>query len=432
MVTTDVRALVRRTSDEEMALVEELMKVFGSHVVDFHDVLRDMRRDAPVHRGNIVEELGARSNLSLYEGEKFSFFRFDDIVAAFSDPATFSSAAMSVSQGAVYGRTLINMDPPDHRDPRILAQSVFGRRAMAQWRASFFAPLADAYVDSIADRGEADLITDLVTPYPVSILHGLFGLPGEEIDWFHKAAVKLLLTRSTTPEVGEQARVEVTARLTELIAERRSAIAAGTADENLITAFVRANDEQGVLDDEGVVSFMRLLLPAGAETTQKAAANLMAGLFTHPDQLALVRADPELIPAAVDESLRWENSNQVVSRGVVRDVVVRGVEIPAGSGVQLVTASAARDEEVFADPDAFDVVRKEKATVPFGHGIHLCVGMQMARIEMQEMLRALLERLPDVHLDPEHDPPVIRGVTFRTPDRVRVRWTPPARRQFGC
>ena len=176
------------------------------------------------------------------------------------------------------------------------------------------------------------------------------------------------------------------------------------------------------LDDEEIFSFVRLLLPAGIETTYRSLGNLLVGLLTHPQQLEAVRDNPELRAAAIEEGLRWETPFLLVVRESTRDTSLAGVEIAKGQVVCAYVASANHDEKRYDNPDAFDIHRTPTPHVAFGSGPHTCLGMHLSRLETRIALDVILERTPGLRLDPERPRPRIQGsLAFRSPDAISVR-----------
>ena len=174
------------------------------------------------------------------------------------------------------------------------------------------------------------------------------------------------------------------------------------------------------------VAFLRLLLPAGVETTYRATGNLLFGLLSNPDQLDAVRADRSLIPQAIEEAVRWEPPLLTITRVATRDSELAGHSIPAGSTVMPYIGSANRDESRWKEPDRFDIFRKAVPHIAWGHGVHVCLGMHLARLEMSTALNLFFDRLPNLRLDPEGDDPHIRGQVFRSPTSLPVRFDAPA------
>jgi len=169
------------------------------------------------------------------------------------------------------------------------------------------------------------------------------------------------------------------------------------------------------------VSFLRLLVVAGAETTYHLIGSALYGLLTHPEQLAEVAADPSLVPAALAEALRWESPVQIVTRETAQAVTLSGVEVPAAESLTLAIGSANRDETRFEAPDRFDLHRAPSEHVAFGYGKHYCAGSRLAELEARVALEALLERLPDLRLEAGTECAVV-GLAFRGPDRLPVRF----------
>jgi cytochrome P450 len=149
---------------------------------------------------------------------------------------------------------------------------------------------------------------------------------------------------------------------------------------------------------------------------------MFVNFIRHPEQLDLVREDPALIPAAVEESIRHNNSSVAIYRGVTEDIELGGVRVPQGSMVVVCLAAANRDERRFDDPDRFDVTRKDGGHTGFGHGIHLCIGLHMARMEMASALEVVIETMPRLRADPDFDLPETRGALYRHPSHLKVRW----------
>ena len=201
------------------------------------------------------------------------------------------------------------------------------------------------------------------------------------------------------------------------LAERRA-----HPGDDLISELAETEVDGERLTDDEIFAFLRLLLPAGIETTYRSFGNLLFGLLTNPEQLAAVAREPELRKMAIEEGLRWEPPIVLIARRCVRDTELAGVPIVAGQGVNVFLASANRDERRFPDADRFDVHRTPAPHLAFGSGPHVCLGMHLARMESLVALDAVLERLPDVHLDPDAPAPRIVGSLFRSPAALPVRF----------
>ncbi|MGH9029065.1 MAG: cytochrome P450, partial [Acidimicrobiales bacterium] len=168
------------------------------------------------------------------------------------------------------------------------------------------------------------------------------------------------------------------------------------------------------------VAFLRLLLPAGAETTYRSSSNLLFGLLSDRAQWQALESDRELIPQAIEEGLRWEPPLTMTGRTCVKDTVLEGTAIPAGSSVTTCMGSANHDEQRWEDPERFDIFRPQKQHLAFAYGPHMCLGLHLARMETTVLLHALLDRLPELRLDPDADDLHITGLIFRAPASLPV------------
>jgi len=189
--------------------------------------------------------------------------------------------------------------------------------------------------------------------------------------------------------------------------------------DDLVSDIVTAEIDGERLGDEHIYGFLRLLLPAGAETTFAAMGNCLLALLEKPAVLDRVRSDPSLLDAVVEETLRWETSVTMVNRETTCPVEIDGVEVPEGVSLVCATGSANRDESRYTDPDLWDLDRNEPPHIAFGTGRHQCLGMHLARMELRIGLAALLQRLPGLRLDPD-DAVRVEGLAFRSPPRLPV------------
>ena len=174
--------------------------------------------------------------------------------------------------------------------------------------------------------------------------------------------------------------------------------------------------------EPGPRSFLRLLLPAGAETTYRSSANLLFGLLSNTDQLHALRADRGLLPQAIEEGLRWEPPLIGIMRTAVRDAEVEGMFVPAGSFIGVNIGSANHDEKVWDNPEEFDIFRPPKQHLAFAWGPHMCLGLHLARMETRVAVNQLLDRLPGLRFDPNTEPAAISGAIFRAPAGLPVTW----------
>jgi cytochrome P450 len=279
--------------------------------------------------------------------------------------------------------------------------------------------VVDELIDGFADRGEADLVQEVTFNFPVQVIAQILGLPRSDFPTFQRWAIEITSVASNW-ERGVAASVALRDYFAEVLAERRRRPA-----QDLISDLLVAEVEGSRLDDEEIYSFLRLLLPAGVETTYRASGNLLYGLLTNPDQLRAVIDDRSLLPDAFEETIRWEPPVTVILRRATRHTELAGVSVEEGADVALLLGSANRDERKYEHPERFDIFRASRQSVGFGFGVHVCLGMHLARMETRVAVEALLARFPDLRLDPAPGEDVhIRGLAFRSPVTLPVAFTP--------
>ncbi|HVT77120.1 MAG TPA: cytochrome P450, partial [Acidimicrobiales bacterium] len=230
----------------------------------------------------------------------------------------------------------------------------------------------------------------------------------------HEYAVQIINV-AADPENGIKAGAAMREYLVDHVDARRQQ--PGT---DVISDLVTSEMDGEMLDDEEIYSFLRLLLPAGAETTYRAAGNFIFGLLTHTDQLEMLRADRSLMPQAIEEAIRWETPLLITNRRCMRDTELHGVEIPEGADVIPHVGSANHDETRWDNPEQFDITREPQPQIAFGLGPHMCLGMHLARLELKVAVDRLLDRLPNLRLDPAGNDPHIHGERFRSPTSLPV------------
>ena len=335
-----------------------------------------------------------------------------------TDNVRFSSAANAMTIGQVMGRSILEMDPPEHQRHRALVAKAFRARVLDQWSDTIIGATISELIDAFASDGHADLIPQLTFPFPVRVIARILGLP--EADWprFLRLSTELIaVMRNWDRAVA--AGQELRGYFAEIIADRRR-----HARDDLVSQLIEAEVDGHRLSDDEIYPFLLLLLPAGAETTYRSSSNLLFGLLSQPDQLDAVRADRNLVPQAIEEAMRWETPLLTVARTATEDTELGGVRIPSGGFVAVSVGAANRDPGWHADPDAFDVSREDKQHISFGDGAHKCLGMHLARLEMRILLTTVLDRLPGLRLDPAFDDVHIHGLIFRSPPNLPVRFDP--------
>ncbi|MDT4918906.1 MAG: hypothetical protein QOH89_3606 [Pseudonocardiales bacterium] len=317
----------------------------------------------------------------------------------------------------IHVHSLLENEPPTHTRLRRLVAGAFARGHVERLRpriAELAERLADGLADAGADGSPVDLIAGYAEPLPVQVIAELLGVP--EADWqllrpWSNAIVKMY-EYAVSPD--QRAGAETAARefveyLRALVALRRQA-----PGDDLVSSLIAETDvEGGRLTEDELVTTCTLLLNAGHEASVNVVGNGVTALLDHPDQLAALRADPALVPTAVEELIRYDSPLQLFERTAIEDTTVEDVTVPAGAKIAALLGAANRDPAAFDEPDRFDVTRTPNPHIGFGAGIHFCVGAPLARVELQASLGTLLRRFPSLSLAarPERRPEfVIRGV----------------------
>lgn len=407
--------MTTETHDSEHDPFAEFDAAAGIGTVrDPYPVWAELRTQTPVYAGSMADRFGIGSiEDALFEQTPYTPLTFDAVQQILRDGETFSSAGYANSIGLVFGHSILEMDEPEHHAYRALIQQAFTRKAMETWEAEIVRPVVDRHIDAFRERGSADLVGELLFPFPVTVIGEMIGLPAGDLPVFHKKAVELISIAGNI-EVGFAASTWLYDYFQGIITERRAA-----PRHDLISVLAQAELDGQRLSDDEIIAFLRLLLPAGAETTYRSSSNLMFGLLSNPDQLAALRADRSLMPQAIEEGVRWDPPLTSIGRTCTKDTVVEGVLIPAGSPVQVCMAAANRDPSRWDRPDEFDIFREPKQHMSFAFGPHMCLGMHLARMETTVAVNALLD-LPDLRLDPEAVDVHISGLAFRAPAALPV------------
>jgi len=387
----------------------------------FDDAVAGDSRDpypelAAARKANPVQRLDM-SNMPHDEAKPVFFvYRYDDILDVLRDGETYSSGQIiELIMGDVMGRhIMLGMDDPEHRRYRALVSTAFGPKAIARWEAQLIDPIASDLIDRFDGRGHAELVREFTFPYPTQVIAGMLGLPRADYQRFQRWSIAILSV-FTKRAAAIAASEQVKEYLARILDDRRR-----EPRDDLISDLAQAELDGERLSDEEIYSFLRLLLPAGVETTYRSTGNLLFSLLSRPDQLDAVRADRSLIPQAIEETVRYEAPLLNITRIATRDTVLGGVPIPAGSTLMTMLAAANRDESRWNDPDNYDIFRAARPSVAWGQGPHICLGMHLARVEMRVAVNLLLDRLPGLRLDPDGDDPHIRGQVFRSPTSLPV------------
>jgi len=374
-----------------------------SDVRDAYEMFADMRRSQPV---SAVKVPGRTIYLVL---------KYDDVSAVLRDPETYSSRVMRQVMGPVMGRTILEMGGQEHTTYRGLVSQAFRPKEIERYGVELIEPLVHEMIDAIVAGGpSAELVSQLTMNFPLAVIARMLGVPIRDYAQFQKWSLDLIGYKPNAPEKGLAASRGLKEYLAPIVAQRRM-----KPERDLISELIAGRLDGRGLTDEEIFSFLLLLLPAGAETTFRLLGNTLFALLAHPEQLDEVRADPEQLPWALEETLRWEPPLLGTARETTRAVTLRGVDIPVRAMVSAMIGPANHDPDHYPDPDRFDIHRHADDHLSFGLGKHFCLGYHLARLEVLTAVRAVLDRLPNVRLDPSQES-YIQGVSFRSPNRLPV------------
>jgi cytochrome P450 len=356
--------------------------------------------------------------MSFSDRPSFTVTRFEDVEAVLRDTEHVSSSINAEHIGQYMGELILAMDGQEHRSYRGLVAHAFRASQLEKWDDTLVRPMIERLLDDIAPLGKADLVQAITSKYPVQVICGIVGVPLEDAAQFHHWS-EMINGGPMHPVEGMAASTAMRDYLAPIVEDRRT-----NPSGDLISDLVHAEIDGEKLTDEKIYGFLRLLLPAGAETTFRVMGNALTALLTHPDVMQRVLADRSLMPKVIEETLRWETSVTQVSRCVKEDIEVGGCPVPKGAAISVITGSANRDEERYEHPDEFDIDRPVLNHMAFGTGQHQCLGMHLARLELRVGLDCILSRLPNLRLDPDGETPVIEGLAFRGPTSIPVLFDP--------
>jgi cytochrome P450 len=387
----------------------------GHYRADPYPLWHELRDRAAVHAGTVhalsgIEEELIFHGLPYEDRPHFSAFSWAACDAAYRDPETFASSAEAVdlkSGAPSVTNSMLSMGGTQHRRYRALVQPSFSPTKARWWIENWIEATVHALIDHFEGAGRAELNVELCAAIPVLTITGSFGVPLEQ-------ALDVRESLSQPERVMEIMAPIVTARREQ-------------PEDDLISVLVASEvtDEDGTthrLTDAEISSFSLLLLAAGSGTTWKQMGTTLAALLQRPEMLDAVRADRSLLRSVIEESTRWLPTDPMFSRWVTKDVDFFGVVLPKGSVLHICLGAANRDPERWERPDEFDPFRPAKPTLAFGGGPHVCLGQHVARAEMTVAINAVLDRLPNLRLDADAEPPNFIGFYERGATAIPVRF----------
>lgn len=389
-------------------------------VLNPYETLARLRHErGPVVEGEYRTLFGMAPDVTRPKVRTFMVLGHDEVGEALQTPEIFSNTFYECNMLPTFGQSVTIMDAPDHTRYRRIFQKAFLPNIVNKWGDALVQPAIDDLIGKFQHRGSAELVSEFTKLYPFEIIYRQLQLPRKDCDTFHKLGASLT-SFAVDPSKGREASVKLGRYLEALINERRR-----NPGGDLVSTLVQAEVDGEYLPMEVLVSFFRQLLNAAGDTTYRSTSSLMVALLTHPDQLEALRQNRSLMPAAIEELIRWDGPVGLQGRLAVRDTVLGGISIPAGSVVEVMAMAADRDETKFPNPDKFDIFRRSSARhYGFSSGPHICIGQHLARIEMTRAVNALLDRLPNLRLDPVMPWPEIRGIWMRFPDHIHVKFDP--------
>lgn len=370
-----------------------------------YDIYKALREDNPV---------GKFAN-------NYYISTFELVSEALLDDEAFSSKSNSPDYpgiGMVFGQTIVGMNGKEHLKHKNLVTPALRPRALGAGFQQNARNTADRLIDKFAENGSANLVPDFTFLYPLSVFVQILGLPEEDAGDFHRWGIDLTHV-ATDPERGLRGSACLAEYLEPVVKDKRS-----NPTGDLICRLIEADVMGEKMTDVEIISFLRLLITGGADTTYHLLGNVLHTLLSDSALLELVTNDRSKLEPLLWESLRWESPVQFTSRQTNREIEIGGVTIPDDSPVFILLGCANRDEKAFAQPEVFDINRDQGKSLAFGYGRHYCAGADFGLIEATIGLNALLDRLQDLRFDPSADEASkIRGVAFRGPSHLKVQFT---------
>ena len=329
--------------------------------------------------------------------------RHADVLAGFKDWQRFSSRfgvaidAGTFHENASATMSFLAMDPPRHDRLRALVSKGFTPRRVAELEPRI-REIAVATLDALAGRDQIDFIRDFAGKLPMDVISEMLGVPPADRAMLRGWADDMVHREEGVQEMPKAA-IEGGLRSLHYFSEMLTRVRKNPGTD-LTSALVSAEIDGDRLSDREIIGFLILMVVAGNETTTKLLGNALYWLWRNPEQRALLQRDPALVPSWVEETLRYDNSTQLLARVVAFDTVLHGEKLREGDKVVLLLGSGNRDERVFPNADRYDLLRDTAASLSFGQGVHFCLGASLARLEARIALEEVWKRIPNYQIDP--------------------------------
>ena len=349
--------------------------------------------------------------------------RWDDVQHVDKSPDVFTGETEPSTLRRTFGANLLASEGAYHSRIRSIIYPWFRVGAIGDYPDNVITPIANELLDGFAERGSCELVSELAEPLSARVLKRALGLSFVEEETLRRWFVELATGAANfegDPEkqaIADGASAEVNETLAPVI-ERLER----EPDDTLLSSMVHTEVEGERLTREEIQSNLKVMIVGGLQATTDLIALSMWAILSHPEQLEEVRGDEQLVDRAIEEAARWHSPVGTSTRQTTRDTELGGVKLEKGALVAAVLASANHDERNWSDPERYDVHRREGSHLAFATGPHLCIGARLARYETRTAWRVLLDRLPDLRLDPER-PIEISGWEFRSPHHLHVQWS---------
>ncbi|PHR62087.1 MAG: cytochrome P450 [Robiginitomaculum sp.] len=409
-----------------------LSKNYKGTDVDIYELCKEKRKTEPVMKGDFMRALNVPTHADVRQTyETFVLFKYKDIRKTLADAKTFTSGFIKNGLGSFFGGDgliILAMDGDQHKKTRALLQPVFMPSNVNIMRDEMDRVVREDFLNHIIEDKKANLM-DFGLYFPIKIIYQLLGFPKENTEQFYEYAamgLTILAGQKIDAEAAEDARKVANSAsdgllhlVEELVEKRRKS---GTEGTDLLSKLIVAEHEGERLSNHEIGTFARSLVAAGGETTTRSFSSIMTLLLQRPELMKRAIADRSLIPAIINEGIRFEPVATVKVRQAAKDVEIGGVHIPAGSLVQCIVASANRDEAVMERPEEFDPDRKTPMNFTFGFGPHMCIGQFIAKLELETAINAIFDLLPNLRFDPDMPLPTIEGGHLRGASNIHIIW----------